>query len=105
MAGGPSYTKIRDNCMQLFCSKCSFFEKLDPDYLDIAAKLFNNRILGKSENEELLIPPICFAKTPAELKLESIEFKNNIVYHISWAVFKHFPGIFYFFFNCYCIVN
>lgn len=81
---------MRESIDQYCCTKCSFYEKLDRDYLDYIKK-----DIRRSEDVpeiEGILP--CLGSTITEEDSDdSCDYirVNNHSYHLSWAVFKHLP--------------
>lgn len=84
------------------CTKCSFFEKLDRDYLDYVTKIINNKSEEANKKVRLVYEPKNVQSASASSALSSealtaiatdpgIEWLSNHSYHLSWAVFKHLP--------------
>lgn len=85
VAGGPCSNQAKEVLEKYYCTKCSFYEKLDRDYMDYIKKDIVRQLQGTSEkstddedNDDL----------DDELTDAMLE---NHCYHLSWAVFKHLP--------------
>lgn len=85
IAGGPCSNQAKEVLEKYYCTKCSFYEKLDRDYISYIKKDIVRQLQGTSEkstddedNDDL----------DDELTDAMLE---NHCYHLSWAVFKHLP--------------
>lgn len=80
---------MRESNDQSCCTKCSFYEKLDRDYLDYIKKDINKRSDETIEKDKTLP---CLGLTALSDELHDStddEWITNHSYHLSWAVFKH----------------
>lgn len=82
-AGGTCSNQGKEVLEKFYCTKCSFYEKLDRDYIDYVKKDIARRL------EETSLPN---TDDDDDLDDELTEtMLQNHCYHISWAVFKHLP--------------
>lgn len=84
------------------CTKCSFFEKLDRDYLDYVTKIISNKSEEANKKIRLVYEPKSIQTLTANGDAidPGVEWLKNHTYHLSWAVFKHLPSNFFFFEDC-----
>lgn len=101
IAGGPCFTKLKENAKQMCCTKCSFFEKLDRDYLDYVTKIISNKSEEANKKVRLVYEPknIQTLSASGDAIDPGVEWLKNHTYHLSWAVFKHLPSTYFFFFQ------
>lgn len=71
-----------------YCTKCSFYEKLDRDYMDYIKKDIIRRLEDNSDKSLPNTDDDDNDDLDDELTFEMLE---NHCYHLSWAVFKHLP--------------
>lgn len=71
IAGGPCFSKIKENSKNSICTKCTFFEK------------FMNGTVVKNCLGKTTFPDEKVANYEAASKLD------RDLYHLSWAIFKH----------------
>lgn len=92
MAGGPSQISGTEHLKPLYCNKCSFYKKMDREYIDVVNNLIAKREpFGIDNKQSITIPP--HKMTPQQVTDEIIKplKAKQYTYHISWAVFKHLP--------------
>lgn len=76
------------------CTKCSFFEKLDRDYLDYVTKIISNKSEEANKKVRLVYEPknIQTLSATGDAIDPGVDWLTNHSYHLSWAVFKHLPS-------------
>lgn len=87
-AGGPCSTPAKGTLESYYCTKCSFYDKLDKDYMDYVKKDMTRRLEETSDKSQPNTDDDDNDDLDDELTDEMLE---NHCYHLSWAVFKHLP--------------
>lgn len=80
---------MTDSIDEFGCSKCSFYDKLDRDYLDYIKKDVK-RTSGNASDSDKSLPFLGLEISEDDFDEEINDlWKTNHSYHLSWAVFKH----------------
>lgn len=88
-AGGPCTNQAKEVLEKYYCTKCSFYEKLDRDYMDYIKKDITRRLEDTSDKS---LPNTDDDDNDIDLDDELTDaVLENHCYHLSWAVFKHLP--------------
>lgn len=87
-AGGPCSNQGKEVLEKYYCTKCSFYEKLDRDYMDYIKKDITRRLEETSDKSLPNTDDDDNDDLDDELTDAMLE---NHCYHLSWAVFKHLP--------------
>lgn len=100
MAGGPCANRPQENTDQLCCSKCSFYKKLDRNYLDKIKKEINGRsdataagaaaATSSKEKQQVILGASAIVSCTDDGSED--DWVQNHSYHLAWALFKHLPG-------------
>lgn len=84
IAGGPDFSKSKENRTPFYCSKCSIYESIDQEYINYVTRNIKINFEFDSTKVEKL------SSTTGDDEAKEIQLKPN-VYHLAWAVFKRLP--------------
>lgn len=93
-AGGPCNTQAKGSLDKYYCTRCSFYEKLDRDYVDYIKKDLTRKLqetIDKKKPLSLLSLDLDDEYILSDGDLNDFMLTNHC-YHLSWAVFKHLPS-------------
>lgn len=93
LAGGPCFTKLKENTKQYYCTKCTVFERIDRDYLECVTEFITSKSDEANKKVRLVYQPKDVESLPSEIVIDpTVEWLKDHNYHLSWAVFRHMPS-------------
>lgn len=95
-AGGPCNTQALDSLEKYYCTRCSFYEKLDRDYVDYIKKDLTRKLPEIHDKSKKSLPSLTLDidddnDDTLDGDLNDFMLMNHC-YHLSWAIFKHLPS-------------
>ncbi|XP_055678177.1 uncharacterized protein LOC129786938 isoform X2 [Lutzomyia longipalpis] len=92
IAGGPVFSQSEEQNLKI-CAKCCF-KTFDRDYLTHVMKFIHKheeKYFVETDKGRQCISFDLFS-TDGDASVATPKPENQIIYHLSWAVFKHLPG-------------